>query len=336
MSCTVLIAAASRDQAPLVSHSFDTPGGVDFILTHVPRNLSPPSPRPVHSWNESSLPRFSNKVIGHVDVSVATTTGTLSYWEAAAGIANEAGVYLAESTCSAIFRAEPVGRSGTALLCYQELSRIALEYCTTARDAVMLMGRLAVEHGFFGNVGSQLSGSGESMGVIDGREAWIFHILPDDTGTSAIWCAQKVPDKHASCVANMFVIRRVDLQDVDGDGKQFLMSTTARDVARRCGLWNPDQDDFFDFSHIFSAGEARHRYYSGVRCVFLFECSSLDEGDVIFDLLLTSLFPLFHFLIFDFAEKTVACSVHVCTIATSQPVVRRSPVKFRISIFCHS
>ena len=335
MSCTVLIAAASRDQAPLVSHSFDTPGGVDFILTHVPRNLSPPSPRPVHHWNESSLPRFSNKVIGWIDVSVATTT--LSYWAAAAGIANEAGVYLAESTCSAIFRAEPVGaRSGTALLCYQELSRIALEYCTTARDAVMLMGRLAVEHGFVGNIGSQLSGSGESMGVIDGREAWIFHILPDDTGTSAIWCAQKVPDGEASCVANMFVIRRVDLQDGDGDGKQFLMSTTARDVARRCGLWNPNQDDFFDFSQIFSAGEARHRYYSGV-CVYLFECSLLDEGDIIFVLLLTfHFFYFFIFLTFDFAEKTVACSVHVCTVATSPAVVRRSPVKFRISIFCRS
>ena len=51
--------------------------------------------------------------------------------------------------------------------------------------------------------------------------------------------AQRVPDGHAACVANMFVIRRIDLDDADGEARDFLLSSTARDVAHRLGLWQP-------------------------------------------------------------------------------------------------
>lgn len=61
----------------------------------------------------------------------------------------------------------------------------------------------------------------------------------------------------------MFIIRQVDLSDVDGAGEQFLLSPTAREVACRIGLWQPGTP--FDFAALFSAGEARHRFYSGRR-----------------------------------------------------------------------
>jgi dipeptidase len=41
----------------------------------------------------------------------------------------------------------------------------------------------------------------------------MFHLMPDDTGASAVWVAQRVPDEHITAVANQFVIGQVNLDD---------------------------------------------------------------------------------------------------------------------------
>ena len=63
---------------------------------------------------------------------------------------------------------------------------------------------------------------GEALTVSDRTEAWIFHILPDPTGTSAIWAAQRIPDNHISIVANAFVIREIqECYQGTGGGKVY-------------------------------------------------------------------------------------------------------------------
>ena len=43
----------------------------------------------------------------------------------------------------------------------------------------------------------------------------MFHISADDTGSSAIWVAKRVPDDHITVVANQFTIGEIDLADAD-------------------------------------------------------------------------------------------------------------------------
>lgn len=67
--------------------------------------------------------------------------------------------------------------------------------------------------------------------VADPSETFMFHILPDSTGSSAIWIAQRIPDNHISAVANQFVITRFNLDDT----KVFLSSKNIFDEAKIAG-----------------------------------------------------------------------------------------------------
>ena len=60
-----------------------------------------------------------------------------------------------------------------------------------------------MEHGFYGADG----GAGETLMVGDTHEVFVFHVLSDPTGKSAIWVTQRVPDDHVAVIANMFTIR---------------------------------------------------------------------------------------------------------------------------------
>ncbi len=283
MPCSVLVAAAdpATGRPPLLSHSFDTPGGVDFRLVSIEAAATPAGgPRPIFRYEEESLPRFRGGSRGDIpeyatehSEDEATYTAeqigelpphdgpTFAYVEAASGIANTAGVMVAECTCSAVFGALPRGSAGgRALMGYMELTRLALERCATAREAILLMGGLAVDHGFYGNT-TELGGAAESLCVIDTTEAWVFHVLADDTGASAVWAAQKLQPGHVAACCNMFAIREMNLDDTD----HFLLSDSALHIAKRLGLWDPASGAPFDFAACYSAGEARHRHYSGRR-----------------------------------------------------------------------
>jgi dipeptidase len=61
----------------------------------------------------------------------------------------------------------------------------------------------------------------------------MFHILPDDTGASAVWVARRVPDGHITAVANQFVITEIDFDD----SANYLYSANIVAVAVRNNLW---------------------------------------------------------------------------------------------------
>lgn len=275
-ACTVLIAGrdATTDGSVLVSHSNDGDFTTDPRLVRVPAASRPPgSRRPVH-FSPESWPRYVGSDRGtdayrardgqrdFVPIGgISTMDGqTRAYLEQTYGALNEAGLGIGESTCSGVFGARPVGApNGTALFSVDELTRVAMERADTARGAIAIMGALAEEHGFYG--AGAFEGTAESLAVADREEAWIFHVLPDPTGRSAVWAAQRVPDDSVAVLANMFVIREVDPNDHD----HFMMSDSVHAVAKDYGWWDDKQDGLLDFTKVYSDGEYAHKYYSGRR-----------------------------------------------------------------------
>lgn len=270
-ACSTVAAGkkATVDGSVLLTQSDDGEARGDPRMCYIPAaDHKSGDMRPIY-WDTEEYPRFvgnhrgpcytakpgqtPSKAIGYIP----EVEHTYGYYEGTYGNMNEHGLGIGETTCSGVFGASAVTYGGEALFSIDTLSRIALERTRTARDAVKLMGSLAEEKGFYG-IGS-FEGSAESLFVGDADEVYIFHILPDDTGKSAIWAAQRVPDDHVAVVANMFVIREINLSDE----ANFLFSKSVTSVAEAKGWWKPGTP--LDFTQIYSNGEYSHKYYSGRR-----------------------------------------------------------------------
>lgn len=75
---------------------------------------------------------------------------------------------------------------------------IIIFYCLSTTS--LRKGDLATSLGFYaadwrGGDSSKGEG-GEALTVIDKTEAWVFHVLCDDTGASAVWAAQRLEPDH--------------------------------------------------------------------------------------------------------------------------------------------
>jgi len=272
-ACTTIIAGkkATSDGSVMCTHSNDGGGTTDPRLVKIPAaDFAAGATRPIY-WATEDYPRHVGSdrgaaayaPVGSQKVSepigqIPQVQHTFAYFEQTYGSMNEHQVAIGESTCSGVFGTKAVGHGGKALLSIDTLSQLAMERATSARAAVALMGRLAEKYGFYGE--GSFEGSAESLMVTDPDEGYIFHILPDDTGTSAIWAAQRVPDDEVGVVANAFVIRELNMSDA----ATFLASDSAFAVARRKGWWSP-VEGLLDFAATYSDGEYAHKYYTGRR-----------------------------------------------------------------------
>lgn len=268
---------AMADGSTVTTHNNDCQE-CDIRLTHVPaRDWPAGSKRPLYGVR-NAYPRYvelpeenihgPDYLLEFVDTSIYNWSvskpiayidqvpHTYAYTLGAYALQNEKQVSMGESTCSSKFVAAPVSAGGKALMHMETLSEIAMERCDTARCAVQLMGDMSVRYGFYGpewddEIEFAQDESGEAMTVSDPTETWMFHVMPDDTGSSAIWVAQRVPDDHITAVANQFVIQEIDLSDKTN----FLGSDNVLDVAIRNHFWSPS-DGKLNFATVY--GNDRH------------------------------------------------------------------------------
>ena len=109
----------------------------------------------------------------------------------------------------------------------EELQSLALERCTTARDAIKLMGSMATKYGY--------GDYGECLTVADTKEVWQFEIFgagPSEKG--AVWAAVRIPDDYIGVSANIPRISEINVKDPD----HYLASENVYTLAKEMGWWD--------------------------------------------------------------------------------------------------
>ncbi len=142
---------------------------------------------------------------------------------------NEHQLAIGEST----FGGRETLRSEKGLIDCQQLVRLMLERCKTAREAIKIAGELTAKYGW--------NDEGECLTIADTREVWHFEIVgPGKGNMGSIWAAQRVPDDQIGVNANASRIRQVELDKPD----YFMASENVFSVAQDSGWWNPDAGAF--------------------------------------------------------------------------------------------
>ena len=118
-------------------------------------------------------------------------------------------------------------RNKNGMFMIEELQRVALERCTTAREAIKLMGELVKQYGY--------GDSGECLTIADTKEVWIFEIFGEGADKiGGVWAAQRIQDDEVAVSANIPRISTLNLKDKNN----YMASDNVFDVAKRLGLWD--------------------------------------------------------------------------------------------------
>lgn len=150
---------------------------------------------------------------------------------------NEHGLAIGETTIGG--RRELVNTEGMFMI--EELERIALERCRTAREAVKLIGQLVKEYGY--------GDFGECITIADGKEVWHLEIMgagPLEKG--AVWAAVRIPDDHVGVSANAHRIRQIDPKNPD----RYMASDNVFSLAQEMGWWSPESGAPFEFCYAYA------------------------------------------------------------------------------------
>ena len=271
-ACTVMVVTkgASADGNMIVSHSNDG-RGAEMNLAFVPAKDHPKgSKRPVYAtavaldempdYNAFLQPnlvaperspdydypgRPHTKPLGYIP----EVEHTYAYMDANYGIINEHGLMFGECTDMSAHLPEVPFKEGGGIFYATELSRVALERCRTAREAIALMGALIDEYGLWGTA--------ETLAVADKDEAWVFEMQMSPTGKGGFWIAEKIPDGDFFIEANQLRIRAIR----EGDPNQ-MFNPRLPQMLEEVGWAAYDEEGRVDWVESLQSKEFHHPYYS--------------------------------------------------------------------------
>ena len=259
-SCTSIMVGrrASTDGSVITSHTCD--GRYRTWMTIEPAQKAEKGRK--HTVRKGTL-----HTVSPTDTTGVSTAGvigmneaTYAYLNTAYPCLNEKQLAMGESTFSGPDTL--VNEKGMFLI--EELQRIALMRCSTAREAIRLIGTLIAKYGY--------GDGGECITIADKREVWQMEILgegPDKIG--GVWAAQRVPDDHVAVSCNIPRIGRLQRNNPE----YFMCSDNIEEVAKRYGLW--DGEGEFIFWKAFNTSWANGRNFRE-REWFIFNALAPSQG----------------------------------------------------------
>lgn len=169
---------------------------------------------------------------------------TYAYLNTAYPCLNEHQLAMGEST----FSGPDTLINPQGMFLIEELQRIALQRCTTAREAIRLIADLIKVYGY--------GDGGECITIADTKEVWQMEILGEGKGIiGGIWAAQRIPDDQVGVSCNIPRIGRLQR----GNTEYFMCSENIEEVAKRNGLW--DGKEPFVFWKAFNSSYANGKNF---------------------------------------------------------------------------
>lgn len=222
-NCTSIMVGrlASTDGSVMTSHTCD--GNYRTWLEVVPASTPEKgSIRPIYwgtlhteaAWDMTNVTRKGE---------IPEAASTFAFLSTAYPCLNEKQLAIGETTIYG--RKELINNDGLFLI--EELEKIALQRCSTARQAIALIGSLAEQYGY-GDLA-------ECITIADPKEVWQLEIAGSGPGKpSSLWVAQRIPDDHVGIAANIPRISDVKFNDPD----HFMTSKDLRKKATELGYWD--------------------------------------------------------------------------------------------------
>jgi len=144
---------------------------------------------------------------------------------------NEWGVSVTSDNCPSREDKPEITDGGIGYM----LRRLVAERAKTAREGILLAGKLVERFGYVD--------SGRTYVICDPEEGWLFCVV-----NGKHWIAQRVNDNEVAMVANTYTIHKVDLSD----GNRFLASSDIITYAQSRGWYNTEKDGPFDFAAVYA------------------------------------------------------------------------------------
>lgn len=236
-SCTSLMVGrlASTDGSVMTSHTCD--GNYRTWVNVVPASTPGPGAKTkvyaglLHTEFPADTQGVAEK--GEVPQSAET----FAYLNTAYPCLNEHQLAIGESTIGG--RREL--RNPDGKLSIEEIERLMLQRCRTAREAIALAAGLVKEFGY--------GDDGECLSIADPKEVWHFEIFGAGLGqTGGTWAAVRIPDAEVGVAANIPRIGELNLKDPD----RFLASDGVTRLAEQKKWWDPKSGEPFKFWKAYS------------------------------------------------------------------------------------